>query len=603
MRRGLHLLGLMVVSLAAACGLGSSANPSAGGATDTVPPDPQGPADGVTADDVDLSPANRCIEPACESVPLQRSHHALRLTKAHWERTMRDLLKLPAEPGSSVDFPPDPGGDTEHFGTEAGDLVVTSSHWRAFQNAAEQLAVLVAETPANLDKILPEAAKTGPIDQRVTAFVTDFLPRAYRRAVTPTEIAEVVALGQSIVQSEPDEFVLRVKWILTAVLQSSKLLYRVELGEGPVTGGRVRLGNYEIATKLSYALWGTMPDATLIGYARDGKLSTRAGVGAVAKEMLADPRADAVLVDFHDKFLLTEYFNTIIRNPRNFPLYYGTFASDAVEDLRRSVREIVITKNGGVKDIHTSTTAYANADMARVYGIDPDTIPALKANPTQFTRIEMDKTQRIGLLMHPGWLAFQGSPKDPSIIRRGAFMARHVVCLKVKGPPAAAAGADPNNSSEKTNRRRVEATTKGCGDGCHGGQFGIINPLGFAFERFDSLGQFRMYDGASVSVPQKPKDDDPLLMFRQDELVDPSGHVEDVGTFKDAVELFGNLGSNGRAHACYAAHWSAYLNGTQHIEATAKWLSPVVGQSLAGGSVRDLVTALVQSDAFLTVSR
>ena len=97
--------------------------------------------------------------------------------------------------------------------------------------------------------------------------------------------------------------------------------------------------------------------------------------------------------------------------------------------------------------------------------------------------------------MHAGWLTFEAAPKDPSPIHRGAFVARHVICAPLGSPPPGAAGAMPDKSPQPTNRLRVEDTTKGCGDGCHGGKGGVINPLGFSFEGFDSIGQLRTMDG------------------------------------------------------------------------------------------------------------
>jgi len=588
MRTRRHLLAVAALALAAAapfaegCGLGDVGAPSAGSAAP-----PSGETE-PTPDDLDapsLTNASHCIEPACEKVPLPPSEHALRLTKTQWERTMRDLLQLPAEPGLSSGFPVDPSVGSDHFGTEAGDVVVTTTHAKAFESAAEELAKLVVDDPVALDRILPPAAKAGDVAARVQAFVADFLPKAYRRPVTSAEIAEVIALGEATVQADlaADPFLLRIKWILTSVLQSPHVLYRIELGDSVIKDGRARLAPYEIAEKLAYALWGTTPDATLTEYARSGKLSTRAGVAAVAKEMLASPKANPTLAEFHDQWMFVWDYLTAERRPQNFPRYYTAFTRDIQDDVRLTIKDLVIDKNGGVKDLYTSTLAYTNAQLAPVFDIDPSTVPALVVSPGAFTKVQMDATKRIGVFMHPGWLAYEGSPKDPSIIRRGAYLARHVLCLPLGNPPPAAAGADPGKSSQPTNRKRVEETTKGCGDGCHGGPTGIINPLGFGLEAYDSLGAVRTSDG-----------DQPL---------DTTGAVEAIGAFDGGVTLFQKVATSPHAHACYAAHWVAYLNGTTKIDAHARWLTPVVDLSLKGGSVRDIIAALVQTDAFLTVSR
>lgn len=527
-----------------------------------------------------------CIEPACQNLPLPPSPHAIRLSHPQWENTVKDLLRLASAPGNSTVFPPDPAPPAEKFGRDASSLVVTNALWKEYQTAAESLGALMIDNLGFLDGILPDAAKSGDPATRIDVFVRDFLPRAYRRPVTDAEIAAMIAHGEKAAASDgtSDPFLIRAKWIISAVLQSPHFLYRVEGGEGAVSkAGRVRLSQYEVAEKLAYGLWGTMPDEKVRAWAASGQLGTNEGVAAAAKIMLADDRATPVLVDFHEQLFGIAGYQGVVRQTSLFPTYYAEFGRDSQEDVRRTVLDLVIKNPGGVKDIYSSTAAYVNAALAGIYGIDPASNPNLTNDPFNFTRVELDKTQRVGILSHAGWLAFQGHTKDPATIQRGAYVARHVLCIPLGSPPPAAAGADPAKSNEATNRKRVEATTHGCGDGCHGGAGGVINPLGFSFEEFDSLGQFRTTDN---SIP-----------------IDSTGTIEQLGAFKNAAEMLTAVSTNPRTHACYAAHWSAYLNGQTDVLVTPKWLSPVIAKSLAGGSVRDIIIELVQTDAFLTVSR
>lgn len=493
---------------------------------------------------------------------------------------------LAALPGNSIDFPSDPASSPDRFGFELGDLIVTTQHWAAYQKAAEALAALVAEDVASLDKLLPAAAKSGDTAARIEAFVKDFLPRAYRRPVTAKESADVIAAGELAASnaSVGDPFTVRVKWILTAILQSPKFLYRITVGEGITTDGRARLTQPEIASKLSYGLWGTMPDDALVAEANAGKLSTNAGVAEVARRMLKDPRATTAMLEFHDQLYLVDHFPDEKNRPIElYPNAYPDLMSDAQSDIRRTVEELVIKNDGGVKELTTSNVAFVTAKLAAVYGVDASKYPDLASSPTSFTKVELDGTQRKGLLMHAGWLAYQAASNQPSPIRRGAYVARHVICTPLGSPPPGAAGAMPDMSPQPTNRLRVEDTTSGCGNGCHGGPGGVINPLGFSFEGFDAIGQVRLKDG---NLP-----------------VDTTGEIALTGKFANAQALFETLSTNARAHACYAAHWSSYLNGSSLVDVTPKWLSPAVARSLANGSVRDIIVELVQTDAFLTVSR
>jgi hypothetical protein len=573
-------LGLVVAGAAAFAGCGS------GDIAGASLPEAQPPA--AVQNVTDTPTPEDCIQPACQDFPLAKTPHAVRLTSAQWERTIQDLLKLSALPGNSVDFPSDPASSPDRFGSEAGDLIVTTQHWAAYQKAAESLAALVTDDASALDKIVPDAAKAaGDTTARIAAFATDFLPRAYRRDVSAKEIADVIAAGEAAAAnvSSGDPFVVRVKWILTAVLQSPKLIYRITFGDDASTkDGRARLTAYEIAAKLSYGLWGTMPDDALVAQAKAGKLATKEGVAEVARGMLEDPRAAVAMLAFHDQLYLVDHYPDVKNRPSNlFPKFYPEFMTDAQQDIRLTVDDLIIKHDGGVKELTTSTVAYVDAQLAKVYGIDETKYPELTSSPNAFTKVQLDPTQRKGLLMHAGWLTYEGSPKDPSPIHRGAYVARHLICSPLGSPPPGAAGAMPEKSPQPTNRLRVEETTKGCGDGCHGGKGGVINPLGFSFEGFDSIGQLRTKDG--------------------DQPVDTKGETALLGKFDGALALFDAASTNARVHACYAAHWSSYLNGSSLVDVTPRWLSPAVAKSLKNGSVRDIVVELVQTDAFLTVSR
>src|SRR4051812_24004964 len=252
----------LVLTGAAACGLGDVGDPSL---PKTTPPGPpQVTNDKPTTED--------CIQPACQTFPLPVSPHAVRLTNPQWERTVRDLLKLPMLPGNSAAFPTDPAPTSDRFGSEASGLVVTTEHWIAYQTAAEALAELVVDDANAVDALLPDAAKSGDTAPRIAAFVAAFLPRAYRRAVTAKETADVIAAAEkaSVDVSAGDPFLVRMRWILTTVLQSPKFLYRISFGDGEVKDKRARMSGYEIASKLSYGLWGTMPDDPLMALTAQG---------------------------------------------------------------------------------------------------------------------------------------------------------------------------------------------------------------------------------------------------------------------------------------------------------------------------------------------
>jgi hypothetical protein len=460
---------------------------------------------------------------------------------------------------------------------------VTNSLWKEYRGAAESLAQMVMTDAAVVNALLPAAAKSGDVATRTKAFTEDFLARAYRRPVLAAEVTAAIAQADRVVALKPsdDTFETRMRWILIAALQSPHFLYRVQGGEAGAD--RVRLTPYETASKLSYALWDTMPDSALLERAKGSDLASPAGVAAVAKEMLQSPRARQVLLAFHDAYLGVDEYGGVVRQTSAFPNFYPEFGKDAQEDVHRTLLSTVIEKDGGVREILGGSRAFVNAKLAKVYGIDPTTIPALASAPESFVPIDLDPNQRVGLLSHVGWLAWKGHARDPASILRGAYMARRILCIPLGSPPPAAAGVDPGQSTEPTNRKRVEAVTRGCGDGCHGGKSGIINPLGFAFENFDAVGSARTVDNGNP--------------------VDTNGTQSLLGTYTGAAQMLKVVSTSPHAHACYAAHWDAYLNGRSEVKSTAKWLAPIMQKSLRGASVREIILDLVQQDSFLTVSR
>lgn len=584
-RRGFSRAAILGASLAlagASAGFGCGGDDPSGAASTgpDVPGDHDGGAD-ITGHDEAGVGQDDCIPPSCADTPLPASAKVIRLSHLQWENTTRDLLALAGAPGLSASFPADPAPAKENFGIDNSQLVVTSELWKEYQGAAQSLAQLVVSDAAQLARILPDGAKdtTAPVGARITAFLQTFLPRAFRRPVSAAEIARLAALGDDIAAShtDADPFVLRVRWIITQVLQSVPFLYRIEAGEGAPDGqGRLRLSSYEAASKLAYALWDTMPDESLLQLAASDKLRAPAEVGAVAARMLQQTRANATLARFHQTLFGTDAYQGIVKAPALFPLYYPQFGADAVEDVNRTIDDLVVHGQGGVKELFTSSEVWVTKRMAAVYGIDPATVPGLTDTNIVKTTLPAG---RKGLLGHAGWLARWSTAKDPATILRGVWIARHLLCVPLGSPPPQAAGADPASLPLTTNRERVTAITTPCGDACHAP---IINPLGFAFEGFDALGVARTTDNGAP--------------------VDASGKTFVLGSYTSAETMLDSAVTKADTHACYIAHWNAYLNGVPQVSNRPLWLSPIVGRSMAGASTREIVALLVQQDSFLTVS-
>src|SRR6185436_15212585 len=238
-----------------------------------------------------------------------------RLSHRQWENSVRDLLRLPAVPGLSAKFSTDAAGTFT-----SGEVLSVSDNLRAdYQTAAEVVAQKVAQDPAALARI----AAPGSGKDRIVAFIRDFGLRAYRRPLDDQENTAFLALFQQGATLVPgvDPFAAGVQLTIEAMLQSPHFLYRTELGGG---AGRQRLGPYEIAAKLSYALVGTMPDDALFMAAGGGALANDDQVVAQAERLLGKGGDPAVT--FHDElFRLDGLTSDIEKDATRFPEFKPTW--------------------------------------------------------------------------------------------------------------------------------------------------------------------------------------------------------------------------------------------------------------------------------------
>ncbi|MET0595090.1 MAG: DUF1592 domain-containing protein, partial [Polyangiaceae bacterium] len=245
-----------------------------------------------------------------------------RLTHAQWENTTRDLLRLDAAPGISSTFAPDP---VTRFDTSIADRKVSTALFGDYQEAAEQLATTVARDPAKLAKILPAGLPSAD-PARAQAFVTAFGKRAFRRPLTPDEVSGYTRLfqkGTSLLGG--DALSAGAEIVLRAMLQSPHFLYRIE-SSSEAQGDLIWLSGYEIATRLSYALWNTMPTDELLAAAEAKELDNAEGVQRWAKKLSADAKVEGTIRTFHEQLLKVASFGSVVKDTKRFPGYTPAIA-------------------------------------------------------------------------------------------------------------------------------------------------------------------------------------------------------------------------------------------------------------------------------------
>ena len=404
------------------------------------------------------------------------------------------------------------------------------------------------------------------------AWITDFGQRAFRRPLTADEsfaYAELFELGPELVGSG-DAFSDGVRVVLEAMLQSPFFLYRVEEST-EAQGPRIPLSSYEMASKLSYALWNRMPDDELFELAASDSLTDPAVVAAQAERMLEAPQAVGAIDAFHRELLHTDNYANIYKDADAFPLYQPEMNEWMATEAELFTREVV-RSGEGIHTLYSAPWTMINDGLAPVYGV-PGPGP-------DFTRVDLDPSQRAGLLTQSGFLAVHSDPLQPGSIHRGVFVDLQLLCMNLPPPPDDVTPLPPVDVGT-TNRERVDAHTGPgtCGEACHAG---FINPVGFAFEGYDAMGMYRTTDNGF------PVDASGSFFFTEGE-----------ASWVDAVGFAAVMADSDQAHRCYVQNWLEFLHGRAADDADIGLLDFLGTRSRSEDrAIRSLIVDVVTSDGF-----
>ena len=515
-----------------------------------------------------------CDRPSCDVAEAAApSSAAPRLTHTQWTNTVTDLLRLDTRPTQGDSFTND--SQIGLFNTNSSNYRVSSDLWLDYQNAAEELAEEVSSDAAKLARVTPNGLPSD-LAARGRGFIEAFGRRAFRRPLTN---AEVDAHGQLFDDGPQhfdsmDPFAAGARIVMEAMLQSPHFVYRVERSDD-VKKGLIELDGFEIATRLSYALFNTMPDDALLDAAAGGDLDTDSGLQAQVRAMLADPRAADTVEAFHSQLLEWDTYAEITRDTATFPNFKPGMGQDMIEEARRLVDHVVFERNLGLKELLTADYTFVNGDLAAVYG-------ASGSMGDEFQQLNFDTPElngRAGFLTQLGFLSTRSGPTG--LIHRGVFVNERILCTEYNAarptefPP-------PPPELDATMRVRIDQLTgKGtCGEACH---FGYINPAGAAFDHFDSLGQYR---------------------------TEQFGHAIDAASafdfyagaqpFYGAAEFAQAAAGNFEAHDCYTKHLLEFTFGRSASPEDSGLIQRLGDASLEGMGTLDLLVELLSSDAFRT---
>jgi hypothetical protein len=497
-----------------------------------------------------------------------------RLTPAQYEHTMQDLLG-------------DPAFVAEYDATEP---VVTERAVRQLRDGTE---LALSRRALWTAPVFPCDIEGPSDDACADTFIDQFAPRAFRRPLS-TEEREWLQ-GVYLDARAELGFTDAMEVLAATVLQAPAILYLAELGT-PVEGAPEtlrRLTDHELASRLSYFLWDTMPDDALREAADAGELTTDEGLQAQVERLLADPRAHARIQRLVWSWMQLDggMLHFSLEEAQKREDLYPEYGPPLQEAMRLELEAFIadaLQGDASFDHLMTSNRAYVNGPLATLYGVEGG-----PQGEDEWAWVELPSSQRAGLLTRAAFLTVFSNTAAQSPIRRGTFTLEEVLCFPLGDPPPDVddtpidGGEQPGGEGEPTVMSVREATEARTGSGDCRGCHSVINPVGFAFEHYDAIGRWQ--DAEVVSgLP-----------------VDASGLLQgsDVdGPVQGAVELGEKLAGSAQVRACFAERWLEEGLGGELGELDQCAQDRVTEAFTASGDMRELVTAIVLSSSFRHVN-
>jgi hypothetical protein len=480
-----------------------------------------------------------------------------RLDATELGRAIETLLGVPLAETSSV--PPEALGEGAHFSRQVA-LSVTEGHALSYRAVAEAAAARfttdeeVRERLLRCDPAAPSCLET---------FVRETGHLVYRRPLVDAEVAALTTLGEIL--ARPSDPYASYSAVLEGLLQSPDFLYLVEDGEldtASPPGTHVALDDFELATRLSLLLFGTVPDRALLDAVVAGAFADDASTRATVDRLLEDERVEHGLAAFIGEWLRLEEITSASRADDRY--------EDARDAMRGELEQLVLeafTGEASLETLFTARPTYASAELAAVYGVTPD------ADGT-FQR----PADRPGLLGSAGILAATSNATSTSAARRGKFVRDLLLCDPPPPPPPDIPVVEPMEGESAADLEARHLEDPVCFT-CHQ----QLDPIGWGLDLYGPIGEVRTVDETGDPVREAG-----YLA---------TGDVQHP--FSGAAELATLALETGQVEACVAEHFATYALARSMGSEEAACLVEDLGTTLeGGGSVRDLIVALVTSDAF-----
>jgi cytochrome c553 len=448
-----------------------------------------------------------------------------RLNRVEYNNTIRDLVGVKFQPAK--DFPAD---DVGYGFDNIGDVLsLPPLLMEKYLAAAEKIVDEAFKIPELRRRLMPrDGRERGAHYQNLKQFAT----RAWRRPATDEETRRLMRFVQ-LAREQGDNPTVGVKTAFQAVLASPHFLFRVELDGQPgvlATGGSPRktpvadaprlplppvagapgsaepIDQYQLASRLSYFLWSSMPDDELFKLVREKKLREPGVIAAQVKRMLRDQKARALADNFASQWLNIRSLPTFSPDPKRFPAFNAELRQDMIRETEMFFLH-VLREGCSILDFLDADYTFVNERLARHYGLSG-------VKGVSFRKVSVAGTPRGGVLTHASILAVTSNPTRTSPVKRGKWILENILGTPPPPPPPDVDELKEDGEAKGTLRQQMEMHRKNptCAS-CHQ----RMDPLGFGFENFDAIGAWRTKDGGQQ--------------------IDAGGVLPDGSAFKGPAEL------------------------------------------------------------------
>lgn len=485
-----------------------------------------------------------------------------RLNSTEYNNTVRDLLQTSLRPGDG--FPTDDLGGG--FPTVGSALSLSPAYVISYESAAHALIEELFADSTRLGTFVPcDVESQGETCARQV--LAEFAQKAWRRPVSDEEVTTLLH-PLSVAAAEGSTATDGLRHAMAAVLISPFFIFKVETSMGALDG-------YEMASRLSYSLWGTMPDGQLLEAAAAGDLTTDAGLTAQVERMLDDDRAEALLENFAARWL---DYSELENHEVNADLF-GEFTPELAESMKEEANAFfydALRSNVPVPQMLTATHTFIDEALGSHYGISaprPADVPL-----GEMWKVDATPGNRGGLLTLGALLTHTSLTSRTSPVKRGDFVFKHMLCGEIPPPPPEVEALPDSGATEsQTLRERMELHSQdpACA-GCHK----VMDPIGFGLEHFDAIGRYRTHDGTSE--------------------VNASGILPEDVAFDGARELADILSESKKFPYCVTKHFMTYALGKIIKDPVDEQWAQYLTQEASdvGGSLKNTIVRIVLSEPF-----